>query len=502
MRLRVTLLFLFFPVIPIIAQTYIGEVYYRDSYHYLKIACGDSNCEVSLPYLDGEMKYTVDKNNVLKGDWILKREVANWSFATSVLDNTLLGVLNTGEGLQEIKLWEQQAQLSLVERSKYTGVYSDIKKRKAIVYDRSESLISMSPYSQRTKSLKHTEDHTFWSASGEQWVFSEPTAEGFQKLMITNRFGIKNDLQRIPSFTEEELWIPVGRDTLFAKLFLPHSKEKTPACLVLPGGGAVGMDNYEYEARFFAAYGIVSLIFDKSGNGRSRGSGNFRLQTFEEKNEQYKQLFKFLQDHPRTNPEKVGVHGPSEGGRLALMMAMDLKNIAFVNATAAPVMTMREGQLYAMNNYHRNLGVSESDNYKISAVWNDYYDNIVAGTIDPDVIKRANTFRELYPRAFLPPDLQTVPGAPRSEDITNDRLASEGKNISCPVLLQYGENDERVDPVASIRNFMSSVTDPSKVKVILYNRSNHSFMTPEYEISTGYTDDKIKWLKQIGILEN
>ncbi|QNJ97180.1 alpha/beta hydrolase [Constantimarinum furrinae] len=483
------------------AQTYIGEIFYRDSYHYLKINCTEKICEVSLPYLDGDKLYQIDKSAVLKGDWFLERGVATWNFSTVTNNNTLLGVLHTQGGSEEILLWEQLESPTKQETLQYTGVYSDSRERRAILYKAGESFLGMSPFSERTKSLKRIGTNTFWTASGERWTFEKQDSDNFQQVTISDRFGNTNTLNRIPPITVEELWIPVANDTLYAKLFLPPSEVKTPACLVLPGGGATGMDNYEYEARFFAAYGMASLIFDKSGNGKSKGPGNFRLQTFEEKNEQYKQLFKFLQNHPKVDPKQVGVHGPSEGGRLAIMMAMDLQDIAFVNATAAPIMTMREGQLYAMSNYHRNLGVTEEDNIEIGLLWNAYYGNIIAGTIDPNVIEKANSFRKKYERGFLPPDLLTVPGAPRSEDITNDRIAAEAKNITCPVLLQYGENDERVYPTKSIQNFYEAVKDKSLVKVIIYNRSNHSFMTPEYEISTGYADDKIAWLRQIGILE-
>ena len=68
------------------------------------------------------------------------------------------------------------------------------------------------------------------------------------------------------------------------------------------------------------------------------------------------------------------------------------------------------------------------------------------------------------------------------------------------MFLQYGENDERVAAQKSIQNFFTYASEELSVSVKLYPRANHSFMTPEYEISHGYTDDKLQWLKKIGIL--
>jgi dienelactone hydrolase len=260
------------------------------------------------------------------------------------------------------------------------------------------------------------------------------------------------------------------------------------------------MDNYTYEARLFAAHGMAAMIFDKSGNGQSKGSGNFQLQSFEEKNDQYKALFRFLQNHPSVDSKKVGVHGPSEGGRLAMMMAIDLQNdIAFVNATAGPFMTFREGQFYAMDQHHRIMGVSEYDNMKIQQIWSDYYDGIVDGQIDQSVIDRANAYRQQNPRLFLPPDFTELPASPHQDDINNERVVLEAGKITCPILLQYGENDQRVNAQKSIANILPQISNPDQVETIIYKRGNHSFMTPEYKICPGYTSDKISWLKRIGI---
>ncbi len=497
-------LFLFITIITWTAnaQTYIGNVLYRNTYEYAKVVCSEDTCTFSIPYLDGDKKFSLPLDISKPQNWEIKRGAELWRFNTKIENGRLVGELYMPTARQQIKFYEQNPPLSSSQLIPYEGVFEDEEKRRVIIYSRYDYLHFMSPYSEETMSLKPIGQNIFWSVSGEHATFSALKGETFEDLQITCQNGNQHHLRRVPTFTVEDLWIPIGEDTLFAQLYLPETKEKVPACLVLPGGGAVGMDNYTYEARLFASHGMASLVFDKSGNGKSKGNGHFHRQSFEEKNDQYKLLFHYLRNHPAVNPDQVGVHGPSEGGRLGLMMAIDLGHeMAFAIAASGPFMTFREGQLYAMDHHHRNMGVNEIDNMKIREIWNDYYAGILEGKIDPKVIERANIYREQNARLFLPPDFTDLPASPQRDDILNDRVVFEAGKIVCPILLQYGENDQRVHRQKSLQNIFPHLTNPASIETIIYPRGNHSFMTPEYKICPGYTSDKISWLKSIGMLK-
>lgn len=482
----------------LLAQKFVGEILYRDHYEYVKLDCKDQRCQFSIPYLDGDETFGVRSESLFADNWEVQRGSEIWKFETKRDGHHITGKLITPRGIQTISLREQLSALSKKEMEKYAGVFDDGLGNRAIVYIENDYLHMMSPFSEKTMSMKPVETDIFWSASGELWQYSNFQLGVYDTLLLRDRFDNTRTLRRVPPYTEEELYIPIGNDTLFAKLFLPPSVNKVPACLILPGGGTVGMANYEFEARFLVGYGIASLVFDKPGNGKSKGTGNFRNQTFEEKNEQYKLLFKYLQNHPKVDTKRVGVHGPSEGGRLALMMAMDMDEVAFVNATAGPIMTMKEGQLYAITNYHRNMNLSEVDILGIRNVWNDYYNNIIDGVVSTSVIDKANEFRAQNAQLFLPPNYTGLPSSPNKSDLLNNRVLTGLSTIKCPVFLQYGENDQRVNAHRSVQNFKTNFSGTAKI--VIYPRGNHSFMTPQYEICQGYATDKIYWLKQIGIL--
>ncbi len=482
-------------------QTYVGEVIYRDAYEYIKLDYSDRGYSFKLPYIDGDISYNAKASEHESLIFDAMRQGQKWEFNLEKTDNSLKGTVTTKHGEQSVVFYRQTEPIESSRQLQYIGVYKDTENRRVIVYKTNGYLHVISPFSEKTMSLKPIGESRFWSISGEYWHFTDANDNNYQLLTHIDRFGKAIKLYKTVDFDIKELWIPINDDTLYSKLYLPKTSKKVPGCLILPGGGAIGISNYEYEARFLASHGIASLVFDKSGVGKSKGLGNFQNQTFEQKNEQYKQLFKYLQNHPNVASEKVGVHGPSEGGRIALMMAMDLQNIAFVNATAAPIMSLREGQLYAMDHYHRNIGLKEQDILSVRMVWNAYYDGIEKAEIDPDIIDEANNLRGLSQNMFLPPNSTRIPMAPKKEDLINDRMRSGIAKISCPVLLQYGADDIRVNPYKSAANFYNKKNDQLKLRTIYYKRGNHSFMTPEFEICTGYLDDKIAWLKEIGIIK-
>jgi len=483
-----------------IAQTYIGEILYRDSYEYIKIQCEDDECKFSIPYIDNNQKYKTDGNPSQNNQWTIQKGVEKWQLNTQLKNDVVVGELDLPTGKQQFLLRLQKEAVPKDAQEAYIGVYEDGAQRKAIVYTANNYLLFMSPYSEQTMSLKPIGENYFWSMSGENSTFSNLKNEHFQNLQVVDRFGNQKTLTRCAITKVEELWIPIGPDTLYGRMYIPSSTTKVPACLILPGGGATGVDNYEYEARYLAAYGIASLVFDKPGNGQSKGSTNFRFQSFEEKNDQYKKIFAYLKNHPKIDSQKTGIHGSSEGGRLALLMAIDLKEeVAFVNAVATPLMTFREGQFYAMDQLHRNMGIDEFDNMDIQKIWNDYYDGIEKGEIDSDIIERANVYRSQNQRLFLPPDLMQLPASPHKDDISNDRVVRDAREITCPIFLQYGENDQRVSRSKSLQNFLPRFSKPKLIHTKIYPRGTHSMMTPEYKICPGYTDDKINWLKSIGI---
>ncbi len=484
-----------------IAQTYIGELTTTHGHEYMKLEVKNDSTYISFPY-EFRQKFGFDKK-AEKGNSVTVSARSNHRelvFDEVSNDHIKLSTEFTGFH-QEIKLWKQLSPIEPQKLSNYSGNFKDENGNRIITYVRNGYLHLMSPYTEQTVSLKPIGKHQFWSVSGETTVFSNEEKGGFQTLIVKNRNGEAVTLQRSHSFKVVEDWVMIDQDSIFVNIFIPNTKGKKSACLLLPGGGGQSqIENFQYEARLFASHGMVAMTFDKESVGRSKGQ-SFENYTFQEKALRYQQLFQFLQSHEEVDSKKVGLHGPSEGGRLALMMGINLGHeVAFINATAAPIMTSLEGQLYATNHYSRNLGMSEEEIATSLMIWKNYYQGIIAGKIDTIHFETIRFLQSKYRRAFLPPASDVIPLSPNKQDLLDDSVVKNAHLLMSPVFLQYGENDQRVNPMRSLQNFYGNISQELNATAELYERGNHSMMTPEYEICSGYSYDKINWLKSINML--
>jgi len=398
-------------------------------------------------------------------------------------------------GSSEVPFYQEEEGPDPRQLETCSGTYEDADGRVLWVRTMRNRLRVVSPYSQEVLTLRPIGEDAFWAPTGErlQWDGS--------RIQWTSKEGSTRQLTKSDRFSEEEVWVVSGADSLYGKLYLPSGEGPFPGCVVLQGGGTAGLANYELEAKFFAMNGVATLLCNKAGEGQSKGPGQFWRQTFREKTGEYLDLFRFLAEQPTVDPQRVGVHGVSEGGRLALMMAQAETDIAFVIAGAAPIMTMREGQLYAMDHYHRDLNIDEQTNLAIQEVWADYYQGIIDEDIDTTIIERANAFREVHQRVFLPPNSTRIPASPSAEDLMDASVVDQLPKVRCPVLLQYGEVDHRVNPYKSLEAIEQKLPEDTPRRTILYPRAGHSFMTPEFQISPGYLHDKINWLRSLGLLK-
>ena len=298
---------------------------------------------------------------------------------------------------------------------------------------------------------------------------------------------------------KDSVYIKSGKDIIFGILFRPVIKEKKniTAVLCLQGGGDVGLKNYFYEAEFFAKNGIAALMCDKAGTGLSKGPDSWVTQTFEQKVEEYGNLLKWLRNQPGIDTAKTGVHGLSEGGRLALSLAIKFPDkVNFVNSVSGPVQSFKNNQLFAIQNYLLNRHLEYSKIVKFLSLWNEYFDAVANRKIPEELIERINEVRKENPESYLPGNSTKLPQRPRPEDI-NYTLKDNLDKIKCPVFLQYGDEDDRVNVKISV----SLLPDSKIFKIKIYKDTNHSMLTENNIVQPKYLFDKINWLKNIKLIK-
>ena len=295
---------------------------------------------------------------------------------------------------------------------------------------------------------------------------------------------------------QDSVWIETSNGKIFGLLFSPVgiNIDKIPAILCLQGGGDVGLTNYLYEAKFFAKNGIVALVCDKSGAGLSKTKKSWTQQSFEDKTNEYMELFTWLSNYHGINKEKVGVHGMSEGGRLALNMAIEHpEKIAFVNSVSGPIASYKENQLYAIYNHLRLQNFDQSIIAQALYVWNMYFNDIAKKKISEETLSRIHELTENAPNLRYRPNNSTeLPSRPLPQDI---HFTLEGiiEKIICPVLIQYGELDALVDPIKSL----SLIPEKSNFEIKNYVDTDHSMNLKNGDIQPLFLDDKLLWIQNL-----
>jgi len=301
----------------------------------------------------------------------------------------------------------------------------------------------------------------------------------------------------IPSYEviKDSVWIQTPTDTLFAIIFKPKLSidKKAPAIYCLQGGGNIGINNYFYEAELFASAGIVSLVCDKSGAGKSKGKSSWVTQTFAEKTLEYSYVLNWLFSQSYIDTTLVGVHGPSEGGRLALSLALaNPMRIKFVNAVSAPLETLKENQLYAIEKLLISQGYYYSVISQTLELFNEYFAAIKNKKIPKELIERVNKLREQYPKLYLPLNSTELPRMPQSADIDYTYGADIYK-LTCPIYFQYGSNDA----VVNVTNSLKLIPVQDNVTIKVYKDTDHSINYPNGDTHGGYHIDKLKWILSV-----
>ena len=74
-------------------------------------------------------------------------------------------------------------------------------------------------------------------------------------------------------YQNEDVTFYNGDIRLYGQLYIPNGKGPFPAVIFTHGSGDAGVDNkrYQLEAEYFATKGILSMVYDKRGYGKSTG---------------------------------------------------------------------------------------------------------------------------------------------------------------------------------------------------------------------------------------
>ena len=178
-------------------------------------------------------------------------------------------------------------------------------------------------------------------------------------LLVTN---MSLGQAKVDSFYQTKSVKFANRDlNLNGQLYIPNGKGPFPAVIFTHGSGDSGVDNKRYilEAEYFAKHGILSMVYDKRGYGKSEG--DWRLANYEDLAQDALAAVKLLTRKKQVDTSKIGLRGISQSGWVLPIVAKLSKEVDFLILISPPGVTTAEQIIYDVRTDVEDLGYKPDD---------------------------------------------------------------------------------------------------------------------------------------------
>lgn len=325
----------------------------------------------------------------------------------------------------------------------------------------------------------------------------------FREGNATGAFRLTRAKSAAAALQEQEINFRNGEAQLAGTVIYPAGTGPFPCVVFLHGSGPEARWASRYLATAFARNGIAALVYDKRGVGAS--TGDWRQAGFAQLAGDASAAVEALRALPRIDSRRIGIHGHSQGGMIVAQVASDNPHVAFVIGSAGTGVSMAETEVYSLINA---VGVSRLPAAE-QPMAKRFIDAIVATAYDGDPrAQLENVWQSVRekPWAFQPPSASD-PYWSFSRRIASYRPLDYWRRIAVPVLLVYGEDDERVPARKSAAQIAEAYLggQGTQLEVRLFPAADHTFRlqprTPgkfEWPRSApGYPGGMVRWVVKI-----
>ena len=282
--------------------------------------------------------------------------------------------------------------------------------------------------------------------------------------------------ERRRPYRTEPVGFESGSVRLSGTLLIPDRPGPHPAVVMIHGSGPATRDALWPWADMYARAGIAVLIHDKRGTGASTGS--WAAATFHDLADDAHAAVRLLRARPEIDGRRVGLHGMSQGGWIAPLVARRAPDVAFIIAESAPAMTPVE---------HERLRVP----YQLAA--DGFAPEVIAHAasfmdLKFEVARTGHGWDELQAKMALgaregwlsyvnpPPSLENLRW--NWEHVLSYDPAPALEALACPILVLYGGRDTIV-PARVHRDRMQAALDRARtrdVTIKVFDQANHAFL--------------------------
>ena len=320
----------------------------------------------------------------------------------------------------------------------------------------------------------------------------------FREAGTDGRFAFSRARATSKPLVEREVTFRNGDVSLAGSLILPRGTARHAAVVFVHGSGAEGRWASRFLAMKFAEHGVAALIFDKRGVGKS--SGDWRVATLDDLAGDAGAAVAYLRQEPRVDPRRIGVHGHSQGGTIAPMIAARSPDVAFLIASAAAGVPTDSTEIFSILNSMYPNAATAAD----STDAREYASELVATAYHGKPRVRLDELVSRFqgrPWFFAPPAADASYWS-FSRRFAEFRPLDWWRQVRVPVLLMYGAADERVpahESAARIAGELLRQTPGADVTVRILPNADHTFRLPPGRggwpgTAPGYLPSLLDWL--------
>ena len=280
-----------------------------------------------------------------------------------------------------------------------------------------------------------------------------------------------------PALREREVTFKNGDVTLAGSLLLPGTGGNFPAVVFIHGSGAEGRWASRFVATALVNNGVAALIFDKRGVGTS--TGDWRTASLDDLAGDAIAAVALLARDSAIDRRRIGLHGHSQGGTLAPMIAAKSRDIAFVIASAASGLPTDSTEIYSILNSQYADAKTAADSADLRAYVGELVHAAYHGTphdrLDSLVVRFQG--RGWF---FTPPRADASYWSFSRMFGAYDPMAW-WRQVRVPTLLVYGAADQRVparESAARISALLARTSPAVDVPVRIFPGADHTFRLP------------------------
>jgi pimeloyl-ACP methyl ester carboxylesterase len=271
-----------------------------------------------------------------------------------------------------------------------------------------------------------------------------------------------------------------GTVALSGTLCMPRSPGRHAAVVILQGsGGESRWGTNRFIADQFARSGVAALVYDKRGSGDS--TGDWKASSYDDLAGDVLAGIDLLAARPDIDPKRIGLHGHSEGGIIAAIVAAHQPSkVAFVVAEDTVAGLIRDQDVYRVSHQIQGAGFTDTQIKQAMDLYRLMLD-VACGTKPYQELETAGApFRdqEWYQWLAIPEKSSYLwTWYPRIGNL--DTLVF-WRQVRAPVLLVYGERDQLVpvgESLAKIEGSLDSVHTPY-TPVIVPNAQHNLTVQP------------------------